>query len=75
MVRDSDHDERLDSLITPECVEGIFSAALWAAAAKRGIAPNEDSAFLRREALQRLYKAGFDRGRRETLSRLADDGK
>lgn len=75
MLNDPERDKRLDKIIEPEAVEALFSAAIWAAAARRGILPDEKVPSLRREALQKLYKAGFERGVRQERSRYTDDGK
>lgn len=75
MFNDPERDKRLDKIIEPEAVEALFSAAIWAAAARRGIPPDEKVPSIRREALQKLYKAGFERGKRYERDRTADDGK
>lgn len=71
----SEGNERLDRVIKPEQAEALFSAAIWAAAARRGAIADERVPSLRAEALQRIYFAGFERGRKEERSLLADDGK
>lgn len=75
MIKDHKHDERLDRLIAPDTLEGLYAAALWAASEKRGIPPDKAGPSIKLEALQRLYRAAYDRGRREANDRLDDDGK
>lgn len=75
MINHPEHDERLDRLISPDAVEGLYTAALWAVAARRGVPPDRVGPSGRTEALQRLYRAGFERGVREERSRYTDDGK
>ena len=75
MLKDSEHDERLDRLIAPDTLEGLYAAALWAASEKRGIPPNKAGPSVKLEALQRLYRVAYDRGRREAYNRMDDDGK
>ena len=75
MTFDGNRDTRLDKLITPEVVAGLYDAAIWAATAKRGIPPDKAGPSLRAEALQKLYSVAYERGRREERLRLADDGK
>lgn len=75
MLKDTKHDERLDRLIAPDALEGLYAAALWAASEKRGIPPDKAGPSIRLEALQKLYRAAYVRGRREALEKMADDGK
>lgn len=71
----SERVDRLDLIISPETAEGLYSAAIWAAAERRGMKPDPEVPSLHREALQRVYRAGVERGRKEERSRFADDGK
>lgn len=75
MLKDAKHDERLDRLIAPDALEGLYAAALWAASEKRGIPPDKAGPSIKLEALQKLYRAAYDRGRREAFEKMADDGK
>lgn len=75
-MRDADRDERLNALIEPEAAEALYSACVWTVCARRGI-PSADnpSPSIRREAYQRLYRAGYLRGRKEERAHMADDGR
>ena len=75
MLKDTKHDERLDRLITPDTLQGLYAAALWAASEKRGIPPEKAGPSIKLEALQKLYRAAYERGRKEALEKMADDGK
>lgn len=68
-------DRRLDDRITAEQAERLFSACILAVGARRCVPPDPTVPSQHAEAVQRVYVAGMERGRREALATLADDGK
>lgn len=68
-------DRRLDDRITAEQAERLFSACILAVGARRCVPPDPSVPSQHAEAIQRVYAAGMERGRREALAALADDGK
>ena len=68
-------DRRLDPIITPEQAETLFASCLLCVAARRGVPPDVKVPSQHTEALQRLYRCGYERGKKEALAALADDGK
>lgn len=68
-------DRRLDDRITAEQAERLFSACILAVGARRCVPPDPTVPSQHAEAIQRVYIAGMERGRREALAALADDGK
>lgn len=68
-------DRTLDELLTAEQAETLFKACVFAVGARRNVPPDATIPSQHTEAVQRVYKAGFDRGRREALAIQADDGK
>lgn len=70
-----DRSERLDAVISAEAASALFEAALWSAAVRRGAKADERNPSIKSEALQRLYYAGVQRGRKEERLHQMDDGK
>jgi hypothetical protein len=68
-------DRRLDEKLTAEQAERLFSACILAVGARRCVPPDPTVPSQHTEAVQRVYIAGMERGRREALAALADDGK
>lgn len=68
-------DRRLDEKLTAEQAERLFSACILAVGARRCVPPDPTVPSQHAEAIQRVYIAGMERGRREALAALADDGK
>lgn len=68
-------DRRLDDRITAEQAERLFSACILAVGARRCVPPDPTVPSQHTEAIQRVYVAGMERGRREALAAFEDDGK
>lgn len=68
-------DRTLDAKITAEQAERLFSACILAVGARRCVPPDPSVPSQHTEAVQRVYVAGMERGRREALAAMADDGK
>lgn len=68
-------DRTLDDKITAEQAERLFSACVLAVGARRCVPPDPSVPSQHAEAIQRVYIAGMERGRREALAAMADDGK
>lgn len=64
-----------EDLISAETAARLYEAAVVAGCSRRGIPKDPTVPSIHAEAVQRVYRCGYERARREILASFADDGK
>lgn len=64
-----------EDLISAETAARLFEACVLAASIRRGLPKDFSVPSIHAEAVQRVYRCGYERARREILASFADDRK